>query len=120
MLVSHRLRLKPSAVKGLLSPDSFVPVGLLGVSSVPSASRQGLQFCNTVAVPNWGREGQQLRVFGWIFPGDARVRAGRMVAETCPGLAPFPFHLDLASGPRIKNYVRTYLVVVKQTNLVVF
>lgn len=54
MPVSHRLRLKPTAVRGLLSPDSSVAVGLLGVSSVTRAPWQGLKFCNTVVVPGVG------------------------------------------------------------------
>lgn len=54
MAISCRLRLKPTAIKGLFSPDSSVAVSLLGISSITRALWQGLKFCNTGVVPVMG------------------------------------------------------------------
>lgn len=54
MAISHRLRLKATAIKGLLYPDGSVALSLLGVSSILRAPCQGLKFCNTVGGPGVG------------------------------------------------------------------
>ena len=91
MPISHRLTLKPTAIKGLLSPESFVAVGFLDVTR-----HHGKAWSSVIQLWPWcGKDTrQQLRVFSWMFPGGARVKAGWVVAETCPGIAPPPFPLD--------------------------
>lgn len=92
MVIRHKLRLKPTAVKGLLAPDGFV-VGLLGVSCTPKAHGRAWSSVKTVAVPGVGRTQTGISRYldiPWWCLSKSWVSGG----ETCPGIAPSPFHLE--------------------------